>query len=147
MPAPVTDGRVGLRHIREATLRPQVDRESQLSVSENKEIVRRYFEERYNDRNYDVVDQFLAPSADIEGGKKAWLAKYHAAWSDTRLTIDHLVAEGDLVAAHITMEATHVGDWAGFAPSGKRLTVRGMSLFRLADGKDRRGQTQLQQQP
>jgi hypothetical protein len=33
------------------------------------------------------------------------------------------------------MEATHVGDWAGFAPSGKRLTVRGMSLFRLADGK------------
>ena len=106
-----------------------------MSASENKEAVRRYFEERYNDRNYDVVDEFLAPSADIEGGKKAWLAQYHAAWSDTRLTIDRLGAEGDLVAAHITMEATHVGDWAGFAASGKRLTVRGMSLFRLADGK------------
>jgi len=106
-----------------------------LSVSENKEIVRRYFEGRYNDKNYDVVDRFLAPSADIEGGKKAWLDKYHAAWSDTRLTIDHLIAEDDLVMAHITMEATHVGDWAGFAPTGKRLTVRGMALCRLADGK------------
>jgi predicted ester cyclase len=39
------------------------------------------------------------------------------------------------VAVHCTFEATHVGEWEGIAPTGKRITTRGMALCRLVDGK------------
>jgi predicted ester cyclase len=104
-----------------------------MSASENKEIVRRYWEGRFNEKDYDVVDEFF-PSTDIEG-QKAWLDRYHAAWADVRVTLDHLIAEDELVVVHCTFEATHVGEWEGFAASGERVTDHGMALCRVVDGK------------
>jgi predicted ester cyclase len=105
-----------------------------MSTSENKEIVRRYWEGRFNEKNYDVVDEFFPPGPDIER-QKAWLDEYHAAWRDVRVTLDQLIAEDELVVVHCTMEATQVGEWEGVAPTGKRLKARGMALCRLVDGK------------
>ncbi len=76
-----------------------------MSASENKEIVRRYFEGRFDEKNYDVVDQFLA-NAYIEG-QKAWLDEYHATFTDSRTTFDHIIAEDDLVVVHYRAEVTH----------------------------------------
>ena len=105
-----------------------------MSASENKEIVRRYWEGRFNQKNYEIVDQLVASDADIEG-QKAWLDQFHEAWGDVNVTLDQLVAEGDLVAVHFTFETTHKGEWEGFAPTGKRGTSHGMALCWLEDGK------------
>ena len=105
-----------------------------MTINENKEIVRRYWEGRFNERNYDVVDEFFPPGSPDIQRQKAWLDEYHAAWGDTRVTLDQLIAEDELVVVHCTFEATHVGEWEGIAPTGKRITTRGMALCRLVDG-------------
>lgn len=54
---------------------------------------------------------------------------------DGRYTIEHLVAEGDLVLWHWTFGGTHRGEFMGVAPTGKRFSFGGVNLFRLAGGK------------
>ncbi len=101
----------------------------------NKETVRRYFEGRFNDKDYSVVDQYVAPDAvPTPDQQRAWLDEFHAAWGDAHCTLDHLIAEDDLVAVHWTIEGTFQGEWDGHAPTGKRITVSGMSLCWLRDG-------------
>jgi len=51
------------------------------------------------------------------------------------MTVRDQIAEGDRVATHWSGEGTHQGEFMGIVPTGKRVTVRGISLYRLADGK------------
>jgi predicted ester cyclase len=106
-----------------------------MTAQENKEIVRRYFEGRFNDKDYSVVDQYLAPDAiPTPDQQKAWLDGFHAAWEDAHVTLNHLISEDDLVAVHWSIEGTFKGEWDGHAPTGKRVQVSGMALCWLADG-------------
>jgi len=63
------------------------------------------------------------------------LRAFLAGCPDLHITIDQLVAEGDMVTKRWTYHATHTGDLAGLPPTGKRITMRGLELFRLLDGK------------
>ena len=74
-----------------------------------KEIVRRYFEGRFNDRNTEVVDQYLDPSADPEG-QKAWLAGFYATFADTQ-----------------SASRTSSPRMMWVRPNGKRVTFPGMA--------------------
>jgi predicted ester cyclase len=51
------------------------------------------------------------------------------------MTLDLLVAEGDLVVGRWTTQGTHTGEWAGVPPTGKRATFAGVNIFRIANGK------------
>lgn len=46
-----------------------------------------------------------------------------------------MLAEGDKVAVRYTGSGTHQGDFAGIPASGKRVTIKGIDMFRMADGK------------
>jgi predicted ester cyclase len=46
-----------------------------------------------------------------------------------------LIAEEDKVAARITMRGTHLGDFMGMAPTGKRVEFHGMYMVRVRDGR------------
>ena len=58
-----------------------------------------------------------------------------AAFPDLHYGIEDLVAEGDTVVARWRLTGTHEGDLAGptisVAPSGKRIALWGMSLYRI----------------
>jgi steroid delta-isomerase-like uncharacterized protein len=110
-----------------------------------KEIVKRLFEEPWTG-NFDAVDEFVAadyigydPSEPepVKGpaGLKANVEKYLAGFSDARITVDEQIAEGDMVATRWTGRGTHDGEIAGIAPTGKQVTVQGLTLSRLKDGK------------
>jgi steroid delta-isomerase-like uncharacterized protein len=58
-----------------------------------------------------------------------------AAFPDLNVTVEEVVAEGDRVAARVTMRGTHRGEFQGIAPTGKRVEVRAMDMFRISDGK------------
>lgn len=105
-----------------------------MPANQNKEIVRRYWEGRFNQKDYAVVDELLAPSADPEG-QKAWLDEYHAACGDTQVRIHELIAEDDLVAVHYTFEGTPEGEWLDVTPAGQRVRISGIALCRLEGGK------------
>ena len=68
-------------------------------------------------------------------GFKENVATYRAAYSDARITVDEQIAEGDKVVTRWTGRGTHDGDLMGVAPTGKQVTVSGLTLSRLANGK------------
>ena len=57
------------------------------------------------------------------------------AFSDMRITVEDMIAEGDRVAARVTMRGIHQGEFQGIAPTGKRVQVRAIDMFRIADAK------------
>ncbi len=105
-----------------------------MSPAENKELVRRYFDERWNHGNLDICDELLAPGQDIQGTKEAARSLY-AAFGNVELTILDLLAEADQVAVHWRFSGTHQGEYLGVAATGKRVAYQGLALLRLADGK------------
>ena len=70
----------------------------------------------------------------IEGAKAAHRIML-AGFPDYQTIIDDLVAEGDKVAARITMSGTHTGSFMGIPPTGKRISFTGMYVARVDDGK------------
>ena len=59
----------------------------------------------------------------------------HLPFSEHRIKITDLVAEGDQVAIRVETRGVHSGEWEGVPPTGKRWTNRGMALARLEGGK------------
>ncbi len=51
------------------------------------------------------------------------------------MTVEQQFAEGDLVATRWTARGTHEGELIGIQPTGKQVTVSGMTTFRLSGGK------------
>ena len=105
-----------------------------MSTAENKEIVRRYFDERWNHGSLEVCDELLSSSMDIEE-QKEFVRAQHASLGNLHLTILDLLAEDDQVAIHWRIEGTHKGDFLGVAATGKPVTFQGIALLRITDGK------------
>jgi hypothetical protein len=55
----------------------------------------RYWEGRFNEKNYDVVDEYSPPGSDMQG-QKDFLDWYHSVLGDMRVTFDQLIAEDEL---------------------------------------------------
>ena len=66
---------------------------------------------------------------------REFAADAHAAFPDMQITVEDMITEGDRVAARVSMRGTHQGEFQGIAATGKRVQVRAMDMFRIADGK------------
>ena len=112
-----------------------------MSVQENKEIVRRWNEEVLNDGNLDVIDELAAENYVNHTGEldrdahKQRQAEMTAPFTDGGITLDGIVAEGDIVAIRWRMHGTHTGEYMGVPATGKVITTSGMSMYRIVDGK------------
>ena len=69
------------------------------------------------------------------GGHNAIVALFKASFPDMEWQITEMIAEGDRVVARTTMVATHTGDFFGIPPTGKRVSVDGIHILRIADGR------------
>ncbi len=110
----------------------------------NKALVRRMYEEAWNQGRLDVLDEICAPDyygtgpyGDERGpeGVKRGVANRRKAFPDIRATIEDILAEGDRVACRITFSGTHRGEFRGIAPTGRRVLWTGIWIYRVADGK------------
>ncbi|MBI5303363.1 MAG: ester cyclase [Chloroflexi bacterium] len=112
-----------------------------MSQEGNKIIVRRFITEVLDKGNMSVLDQLCAPNyvnratgqgvdslKQLSGLMKTAIPNFH-------LTVENLVAEGDEVVARFTYTGTYTGSVMGSKPTGKTFSVRGMTYYRLADGK------------
>lgn len=115
-----------------------------MSTEGNKQTVRRYLDEVWNQGRIEDSAVHLAPGyrrhttpgsepLDIEG-QSARLQSFRSAFPDVNLQIGEMLAEGDLVAFRFTMTGTHKGGFQGIAPTGRRIVVPGLDLVRLKDG-------------
>jgi predicted ester cyclase len=116
-----------------------------MSIEEdNKTVVRRFYEEVFNQGQEAVIDEIVAPDYMDYGhtppgkgpeGAKQDFRGIAGAFSNPHFTIDDLIATGDQVIARWTGTFTHTGEFAGVAPTGKSLMLTGMSIYRLANGQ------------
>lgn len=112
-----------------------------MSTEQNKVVVRRFITEALSGRNLGLADEVLAPNyvnrmtgADL-AAFKGMLTGMSTALTDVRFEIDDLVAEGDSVVARWKMEATHTGSLMGESPTGKKISSRGLTYYRLVNGQ------------
>ncbi len=102
----------------------------------NKELVRRYFNERWNTRNYSVVDELNGTGATAVKEHKAMLAEVNGLLSESHLTVGDMIAEDERVALHWTLDAVLREGYSGAAGSpGDHVTYSGIAMLRIADGK------------
>jgi len=112
----------------------------------NKFVIRRSFEELWNKGNLSLADELFTPnyehhdasSPDFGRGpesEKKRAALYRTAFPDLQLTIEDIIAEGQTVVARWSCRGTHKGDLSGIAPTGKQVTISGVSIARFTNGK------------
>jgi predicted ester cyclase len=112
---------------------------------QNKALARRFYEEVFNKKNLKALDELC--SADFKDnspmpgqkagveGMKDMFGRMAAAFPDLHVTVDDLIAEGDLVAARLSIPATHKGRFMGETPTGKSVTFHGIDMIRVRGGK------------
>lgn len=114
--------------------------------TDNKNIVRRMYEEVWNKRNLEAAKELIAPShavqlfeaADSGVGPEAYVqnvVQFVRAFPDLKFTILDMVAEKEKVVAYWNIAGTHKGEFRGITPTGKKVSVDGITIIQLADGK------------
>jgi steroid delta-isomerase-like uncharacterized protein len=95
--------------------------------------------------NFGVIDELVAadyvghdpaqPELHGPDGIREFITTYLAAFPDGKITIDEQLAEGDLVASRWTGRGTQQGELMGVPPTGRQVTVSGITISRVKNGK------------
>jgi predicted ester cyclase len=119
------------------------DHQSKLEA--NKTLSLRVNNEILSGGNLNVADEILSPdyvdhnappgfSPGVAGFKEQ-ITMYRTAFPDLRIVADDLIAEGGKVVTRWTATGTHNGELMGIAPTGNKVTVQGIAIDRIIDGK------------
>lgn len=119
-----------------------------MTVDHQKALVRRVYTDLWSKGNLTVADELIAADyvnhQDFPGtaggtrgleALKRLVQTVHAAFSDFSTTIEDQVAEGDKVVTRWVTRGIHTGEWAGVAPTGRRIATTGISIDRVVGGK------------
>jgi predicted ester cyclase len=86
---------------------------------DKKETVRRFVEEAVNDGRDEVVGELF--TSDMTGWVRDWFGAFRGSFPDMYMELLGLVADGDTVVARFACSATHLGEWRGHPPTGRRF--------------------------
>jgi steroid delta-isomerase-like uncharacterized protein len=110
-----------------------------------KAVIRRFFEEVINKRDVSAVGNVFAEDlvwhgesmGEIRGleAYKRFAAQFYTAFPDLEGRIEDLLCDGDRVVARFTGTGTHRGLMLGVAPTGKRIRLSGICIYRIAGDK------------
>ena len=109
----------------------------------NKDLVRRYYQATSGDLagiedivTAGFVDHHFPPNLPPgPEGVRIFFNDILGAFTERAIAIDELVAEGDRVVCKFALLASHTGEFAGIAATGRRITCPAYSTFRIAEGK------------
>ena len=115
------------------------------TTNNNKDLVRRYYEEVVNTGNLANLERFISPDyvEVYEGvrhpigleGARSHIAGGRATYPDIYLTIEQQIAEGEWVVTRLTARGTHRGEWMGIKPTGKAVEITAVNIDRVVDGR------------
>ncbi len=117
-----------------------------MSIDHNKALVRRYWEEVWNQGKLDLIPELLHPNyilrepsaeADVVGHEavRHFIQTYRQAFPDLHFAIADMLAEADRVATRWLVTGTQQGPLKGLEPRGQAIAVTGISIIRIADDK------------
>lgn len=114
-------------------------------LEENKALSRRFYEEVWGNKNLDIINDLFSTDAfdhtrpaelppDPEG-TKAYIGMFLSAFPDVQMTIEDHFAEGDRVVTRWTTTGTHTGELMNIPATGQQITVTGIYIQRIVNGK------------
>ena len=118
-----------------------------MANEQNSALSHRFFAEVCNDRKLDVAEELFSadhtyhdPASPGIGpgpaGMKQLIGAYQTGFGDTKWTVHEVLdAAPDTVVTRWTGSGTQTGELLGIAPTGKAVSVDGIWLHRIADGK------------
>ena len=120
-----------------------------MSPEENKQVLRRVFDEALTKNQLDVIDELYSDDYEFESvavagvdpnsqgreGFKKRVTAVRSSFEDPQFVIDDIAAENDLVATYFSLNGKHIADFAGFAPTNRPVSLRGIHFSRFVDGK------------
>ena len=115
---------------------------------ENKQLVRRWFEEVWNKGRADAIEEMFDengiahglsadPATPIKGPKeyRPFYEAYRQAFPNIMIVIDDMIAEGDKVVARCSVRGKHEGDFLGCAATQAPVEITGIAIVRIDKGK------------
>ena len=111
----------------------------------NKAVIQRFVEEGMNQRNLSVLDELVAEGfiEDVpfpgqgsgREGLKVAVGGFLEAFPDIVWTMHEQIAEDDKVVSRFTWTGTHRGAFFGVPATGRKVTVWGVVIDVVRDGK------------
>jgi steroid delta-isomerase-like uncharacterized protein len=111
---------------------------------ENKALVRRYYDEVFNERRVDLVNRLAVEDyvehdpfpgqGDGRADLRARVELILAAMNPLRFEVQDMIAEGDRVVVRWVQQGTQSGSFMGIPPAGRRYTFAGIDIHRVRDG-------------
>ena len=115
---------------------------------ENIALIRRWFDEVWNQGREEAIDEMFAPAGiahgladdagnDLRGPQefKPFFRKFRSAFPEIEVVVEDTVAEGDKVAARCRVRGKHESDSLGFAATGLPTEFTGITIVRIEGGK------------
>jgi steroid delta-isomerase-like uncharacterized protein len=108
----------------------------------NKKVVANFFE-IYNNKDYEAMYCYFVPNYFDHGiatvrsieAAIAILQSVHQSFPDIQVTIDDLIEENNKVTFRGRFTGTHLGEFQGFPPTGKRIEFEALEIFKLENQK------------
>jgi len=119
---------------------------SQNDLEANKALIRRWFEEVWNQKRPEAVTEMMAADCINHGlsedgqplrGPAGFLPfhqQFREAFADIKVVIEDVLAEDDRVAVRCSVKSTHTGDSLGFEATGKTTEFDGIAIARIRNG-------------
>jgi steroid delta-isomerase-like uncharacterized protein len=116
-------------------------------LAASKRFVETWFEEVWRRGRPEAIDEMVADDAVMHGlgeadavvrggaGFKPFVEQMRGAFPDVDIRPEEMIEEGDLIATRWVATMTHQGDQLGVRATGRRISVTGMTIVRLRDGK------------
>jgi steroid delta-isomerase-like uncharacterized protein len=111
-------------------------------------FIRRWFEEVWNKKREDAVDEMLAADgvahglSDTDGNEvhgpeafKRLQRQFVESFPDMHIEVEDTVVEGDMIAARCRVTGSHLGHGIGVTPTNGPVEFTGMTIVRVKDGK------------
>ena len=115
---------------------------------ENKEVLRRWFEEVWNNGRADAIDEMFDengiahglsddPSNPLRGPRnfKAFYTMFRDGFPNMLIVIEDMIAEGDKVAARCSIRGRHEGEFLGRTATQSPVQFTGIAIVRIDNGK------------
>jgi predicted ester cyclase len=114
-----------------------------MSIEEENKAALFHFYELFNQKKFDKCNELVAPDfishrttgdisrEDLISGSEMLVT----AFPDLTITIERIVAEGDMIAYREICWGTHKGEFMGIAPTGKKIEMINTSILKMIDGK------------
>ncbi|MBP7937936.1 MAG: ester cyclase [Phycisphaerae bacterium] len=115
-----------------------------MNAGDRADIVREYIDKVWNRGDLQALEELTAPSFTFQlggqppierAGMSQFLRTTRLAFPDWRVEVLELVAQAELVAVRWRGTVTHGGPFHGIPPTGRRVHVSGMNMYRVSEGR------------